>query len=108
LTINFFRGGTATIGGDYNLTPSSVEVTIPAGQASAETTVTALADATEDLDETVTVTIFAGGSPPYAIGAQNEATVTIVNTSGVDMEWSLAAIDSTPHAQVRSRNFAQR
>jgi hypothetical protein len=108
LTINFTRSGTATIGGDYNLSPSSTTVTIPAGQASAETTVTALVDATEDLDETVTVTIFAGGSPPYAIGTPSEATITIIDNSGANMEWVLAAIDSTPHAQVRSGNFAQR
>ena len=43
-------------------------MTIPAGQASATLTVTALADVPTDDDETVTVTMAPGGSPPYAIG----------------------------------------
>ena len=98
ITVSYAVSGTATNGSDYNTLFGSV--TIPAGQASATQTVTALADVQTDDNDTVTVTIGPGGSPPYAIGTPNVATVTIIDTSGVDMEWATRAIESTPRAVV--------
>jgi hypothetical protein len=92
LAVNWQPAGTAVFSSDYNLS-SCCQVTIPAGQASTTVTVTALADVPNDPDETVTATITAGGSQPYAIGTPYTAAVTIIDTSGFDMAWDLGAID---------------
>jgi hypothetical protein len=93
LTISFDRSGSATISTDYSLSSSSVQVTILAGDTSAVVTVTALVDVPFDPDETVTLTIAAGGTPPYAIGTANAATVTILEPT-LDMDADARAIDS--------------
>ena len=66
--------GSATNGSDY--TSLSGSVTIPAGQLSATVTVTPLVDAVEG-DETVTLVLV--DRPPYLLGAQTTAVVTIAD-----------------------------
>jgi hypothetical protein len=73
LTVNYTVGGTATSGTDYTAIPSPV--VFAAGSATATKTVTALADAVSEGDETVVVTLAAGTG--YAVGSPSSATVTI-------------------------------
>ncbi len=72
LTIAYAIGGTATLGVDYNAFPYSI--TIPANAASATITVTPVADALAEGDETVTITLASGLAATYA---DAHATVTI-------------------------------
>jgi hypothetical protein len=79
LLVNFAVGGTATLGSlnDYTLnTPLANRVTIPAGQQAVSITVTPRLDAIVEGPETVVLTLAAGD---YTIGANNAATVTIVD-----------------------------
>ena len=73
LTVNYGVGGTAINDTDYALIGTSV--TIPGGSTSADITITPLADALTEVDESVTLTVTA--SAGYVIGASSAATVTI-------------------------------
>ena len=73
LEVKFSVGGTATPGSDYETIGGSV--TIPAGQASAEISVTAIDDLLAELDETVVLTI--SQDPAYIVSGSATATVTI-------------------------------
>ncbi|MBY0456532.1 MAG: hypothetical protein K2V38_04290, partial [Gemmataceae bacterium] len=73
LTVNYSVGGTATAEADYTL--FEPPVVFAAGQSTADVTVTALADAVYDPDETVTVTLTSGGG--YTVGTPGSATLTI-------------------------------
>jgi hypothetical protein len=79
LTVNLTVGGTATNGVDYTSIPNTV--TIPAGAASANVTVTPVDDGLPDGNETVTLTV--GASTGYNIGSANTATVTIQDSRAV-------------------------
>ena len=74
--MNYGITGTASNGSDY--APINFSVQIPAGQASARVTITPLADALVEGDETVILTINVGPGS-YVIGAPNSATVTIAD-----------------------------
>ncbi len=76
LTVNLTIGGTATNGTDF-ATVASV-VTIPAGQPSATIVVTPTPDTDSESDETVVLSIAAGG---YSIGAPATATVVIADST---------------------------
>jgi hypothetical protein len=75
LSIFFTISGTATNGGDYTATASSV--TIPANQTTVTVTITPFADALAEGTETVILTI--NSSNTYTIGAPNTSTVSILN-----------------------------
>jgi hypothetical protein len=74
LPVNFTIGGTATVATDYANIAASV--TIPSGQASATVTVTPAIDGALEGNETVTLTLAAGG---YTVGSPSTAMVTIVD-----------------------------
>ena len=91
LTVSYAIGGTAQNFFDYQSISGSV--TIPAGQASATVTITPVADASIEGNETVILTI--NPSPTtYLVGAASSATVTIAD--GVPNTVSIAA--TTPNA----------
>jgi subtilase family serine protease len=74
LGVRFATGGTAAKA-DYQAV--GTEVTIPAGAASVDITVTPINDTLIEVDETVVVTLISG--PGYAIGTPSSASVTIVS-----------------------------
>jgi hypothetical protein len=88
LSIFFTIGGTATNGGDYGATASSV--TIPANQTSATVTITPFADNLVEGAETMSVTINANQA--YTIGAPSTAAITIADSVATV---SIAATDDT-------------
>lgn len=75
LQVTFAIAGTANNGLDYISIPASI--TIPAGSADAILTVTPIADASVEGDETVIVTLTA--NPAYTVGSPDTATVTITD-----------------------------
>ena len=74
-TVSYAVSGTASPGTDYVALPGSV--TIPAGQTSATIKVTAIADHLVLGNKTVILTLLPGA--PFAMGANNSATVTILD-----------------------------
>jgi gliding motility-associated-like protein len=77
ITVNYTVSGTATSGTDY--TALSGNVTIPAGQNSANLTVPVLNDAVYDDLETVIVTLNGGTSTNFTFTGNGSATVTITD-----------------------------
>jgi hypothetical protein len=75
LSVSVGIGGTATNGGDY--TGISSLVSIPANQASTTVTISALADALTEGNETVVLTL--NTSTLYQVGTPGSATVTIAD-----------------------------
>ena len=75
LNINFTVGGTAANGTDYATIASPL--VIPAGSTTGTITVNPTADATNEADETVSITLAAGSG--YTVGVPNSATGTILN-----------------------------
>jgi len=75
LAVNIGTGGTALSGVDY--TGGVNIVTIPAGNTTATITINPAADTTVEANETVILTVLAGGS--YTVGAPASATGTILN-----------------------------
>jgi len=73
--VNITAGGTATSGTDY--TGGVATVSIPAGATTATITINPTVDATVEANETVILTVAAGGG--YTIGAPASATGTITN-----------------------------
>ncbi|KAF1695518.1 hypothetical protein CSC65_07095 [Pseudoxanthomonas daejeonensis] len=74
-SVNFSVGGTATSGSDYAAVVSPL--VIPAGTTTRTITVNPTADTTVEADETVVVTLAAGGT--YVVGVPASATGTITN-----------------------------
>ncbi|MEW6303487.1 MAG: Calx-beta domain-containing protein [Verrucomicrobiota bacterium] len=75
LTVNYTVGGSASNGSDYQSLPNFV--TIPAGAASANVTVTPIDDSAVEGNETVVLTLASGTG--YNIGSPNSATVNIAD-----------------------------
>ncbi|MFD0893583.1 DUF1349 domain-containing protein [Luteolibacter ambystomatis] len=75
LTVNVAMSGTATNGTDYTSVASTV--TIPAGSASADVTITPTVDAVAEGDETAVLTLTADAA--YTLGATVNGTVTIAD-----------------------------
>ncbi|MCI0537592.1 MAG: hypothetical protein L0Z50_20450 [Verrucomicrobiales bacterium] len=75
LTANYTVGGTAGSGTDYN--SIGTMVAFAAGSATADKTVNVIEDTLVEVDETVIVSLGAGGG--YTVGTPNSATVTIKN-----------------------------
>lgn len=73
LTVGYVVGGTATSGVDFKELPDSL--TIPAGEASASITVTALNDTELEGDESVAITLVS--RPDYNIGLPGSGIVVI-------------------------------
>lgn len=73
LTVNYTVGGSATQGADYTALPGTV--TIPVGAASADVTVTPVADSVVEPYETVSLTLTDGSG--YTVASPSSDTVTI-------------------------------
>ncbi|MFN0317554.1 MAG: Calx-beta domain-containing protein [Burkholderiales bacterium] len=78
LTVGFSMSGTATNGADYVSLPASI--TIPAGSASVQATVTPINDTLIESGETVVLTLFTGTG--YALGTPASASVTLTSEDG--------------------------
>ena len=81
LTVRYTVGGTATSGSDYEPLPG--EVTIRAGDLSAEVTVTALDDQHVDPYKTVVLTL--SPDPAYVVGTPATGTITIQDDDAAPM-----------------------
>ena len=77
LTVTFTVAGTATSGTDY--TALGTTLTIPTGATSATLALTPLADAVNEIAETVSLTLATNAS--YTVGTAAAATVTIADTN---------------------------
>ncbi len=77
LTVSYSLGGTADYGPDYSLTPTATSVTIPAGQASATITLTAVDDTEAEPTESVLLTLAEGAG--YTVGSPASAAVSILD-----------------------------
>ena len=77
VSVAFTVGGTATPGADYDALPPSI--TLEPGQREAWLELTALPDAENETDETVTLTLLT--STNYRLGPSVTATVTLQNAS---------------------------
>lgn len=75
VSVNVTIGGTATNGTDYTTVTSPL--TIATGAASATIIVDPIADAANEPDETVTITLASGSG--YTVGSPNSATGTLAN-----------------------------
>lgn len=84
LTVNFALGGSAVKWSDYRRIEGDmpVSLTIAAGYASTNMTITAVANTTGANPETVTLTL--SQDPAYTVGSPNSATITISNTAPSD------------------------
>ena len=88
LTVSFTIGGTATFGSDYTqsgadtFTANSGTVTFPAMASTVQVTVTPLADAEFEDDETVLLAIAVG--VPYAIYTPSKATTKLLDRNAGD------------------------
>jgi hypothetical protein len=107
LTVGFHVAGTATFNTDFTadgadtFTDNSGRVTFAEGSATASVTITPLADAVVEANETVLLTMASG--PGYTIGTPNAATGTITNDDtavpddgGTDLE------TGTPQSSVQT------
>ncbi len=74
ITVPLTLGGTATIGADYTAS-SSISVALASGDTSALVTITPVADAVAEDNESVTLTLGAGAG--YTLGSLTSATITI-------------------------------
>ncbi len=81
LTVRYQVTGTATADRDYQALSGTV--TIPAGQTSASITVLTIDDDVDELDETVTVTVFAASVFPYTTGRVSSGQTTIIDDDDV-------------------------
>ena len=99
LTVNFARSGTATSGSDFTALPTSI--TIPAGQASANLTVTPLQDTLNEGTETVILTLSANAA--YTVGSPSTATVNILD----DDRSTVSIVANDPDASETAGNPGQ-
>lgn len=93
LTVQLALGGTATSGVDF-AAPAFLSVTIPFGADEASFSLTPLADAVAENEETVTVTALSGAG--YTLGAATSATLRIADAS-----------DGRPSEKAAARFLAQ-
>jgi hypothetical protein len=103
LTVAFALSGTAANGTDYDTLTSPV--TIAAGSASADVTVTPKDDAAVESNETVVLTLTAGAS--YTVGAPSSAQVTISDddaTADADSDGLPDAWETTHFGNTTSQN----
>ena len=103
LVVNYQAGGVAAHPDDYtglpNLSPLNTgTLTIPAGASHLDLTLTAVADALDEGDETLTLTLLPGPyvppafEPAYTVGANATAGAVIFDAPRV---WLTADVDST-------------
>lgn len=94
ITVNFTIGGTATPGGDYQLSDGSGTVTdhvdFAIGQDSVIVTLAVLDDSTSESAETVSLTV--GTGTGYLVGTNNVATINIADNDPILV--TVSAIDS--------------
>jgi hypothetical protein len=91
LGVNYTIGGTASNGTDYS--SLSGTVTIPAGSASAQITLTPIDDTNVEGNETVVLTLSTSAS--YTRGTPNNATVTIGDNEPALPTVTISASDTT-------------
>ncbi|MDA7888596.1 PKD domain-containing protein, partial [Akkermansiaceae bacterium] len=91
LTVSLSVSGEATSGVDYSGVPASV--TIPAGQSSAEFTISVIDDSVREGHEAIFVTPVATGL--FSIGSGGVASVTIVDDEVAQVEFPDAGSDTT-------------
>jgi PKD repeat protein len=87
ITVNYGMSGKAILGSDYTLSGSPAQVTIPAGQTSANVTLSAIVDNVKEKSETAIMTLQSGngynlpastgGKKKKKAGSAPSATVTI-------------------------------
>ena len=92
LTVNYTVGGTAQAD-DFSGTGTSV--VIPAGAASATVVVDPTADTTDEVDETVVLTISPNASV-YTVGTNNSATGTIIDDDDPVSDLPSVSVAVTP------------
>ena len=83
LTVGYLIGGSATAGTDYQALSGSV--TIPAGQTSAQITLTPINDATNESPETIAATVLDASG--YLPGLPSSATITLQGTETPTEAW---------------------
>ncbi len=96
ITVNFTTSGTATPLVDYSITSAATSVVIPANQASVLITLTALADALAEGQETRTLTLAPGVG--YGLAAPLSATITLADSPYA--AWAIGAFGSLVNAQL--------
>ncbi|HVV38844.1 MAG TPA: hypothetical protein VHD31_00785 [Candidatus Paceibacterota bacterium] len=79
---NAIRNSDYTLSGASIANPSGNTLTIPAGQASVDVTITPVQDLLYEGNEPVTMTIQPPGDSSYTVGSPNSDTVTIVDQQG--------------------------
>lgn len=89
LQVNYTLEGTAEAGADYPA--NSGTVIIPAGSATVDIPITAINDALNEGEETVTMRL--SSSPSYNVGNPGSATIIIVDDEGANV--TLSASDSS-------------
>ena len=89
LTVSYTVGGTATPGADFTITNSGT-VTVPAGAKTATIPVTIVDDGVDDGDETVVLTLAAGGD--YGVGRADTHTLYIDPVPAVAFPFPLGTI----------------
>lgn len=96
LTVNVLFSGTATPHVDYYLPPSTV--VFAAGSQTATVNVAAIADDLPEQPETIILTVAPGTG--YEAGAQNAATVTVLDRGGtvLNVEFASNFNDTSPNA----------
>lgn len=96
LTVNVLFSGTATAGVDYYLPPTTA--VFAAGSQTATVNVAAIADDLPELPETIILTVAPGTG--YEPGAQNSATVTVLDRGGtvLNVEFASNFNDTSPNA----------
>ena len=96
LTVNIQFSGTAVSGADYFQPPSTV--VFAAGSQSARVNIGAIADDLSEQPETIILTVAPGAG--YEPGAQNTATVTILDRGGtvLNLEFASNFNDTSPNA----------
>jgi Concanavalin A-like lectin/glucanases superfamily/Bacterial TSP3 repeat len=99
LTVRYYISGTGQNGVDYTTLPGFV--TIPAGAASADVTVTPIQDSLATMQKTVLLTI--APDPSYTVGASANKPVTIDNSNPVS--YSVVAYPSVLSSQGANFNI---
>ena len=89
LTVSYTVGGTATPGADFTIANSGT-VTVPAGATTATIPVTIVDDGVDDGDETVVLTLAAGGD--YGVGRADTHTLYIDPVPAVAFPFPLGTI----------------
>jgi hypothetical protein len=102
LTVNYFVTGTAISGTDYQ--PISSSIVIPAGQKSADLTITPIDDSILEPAKNVLVEILPGD---YEIGSSKSGQVTIVDDETSPTEQSYFGTPQSFSATIQAEDFDQ-